>query len=77
MRKNTQLVFNAWKSGKSLKVGEIRTDGVKIYSYATEIVKSMAGRIVFNDAKYSVTTTRQQNDLKFLLRQNGFDYITL
>ena len=66
MRKNTQQVWEAWKKGKSLDKGSIRTDGRTIFSYATPI-------FLFNRAHYSNTTTRQQRDLHQLITMDGWE----
>ena len=74
-RKNTTDAFNAWKDGQSCRKSKtIWTEGNIIYSYTTPIVVKENGQIKFNGTRYSVTTSCQQNSLRYLLEKNGLDY---
>jgi hypothetical protein len=54
----------------------IWTDGETVYSYGTALLTRIneEGRgdceLIFNATKYSVTTSRQQNDLRELMEEN-------
>lgn len=74
MRKNLQLVFEAWRRGESRPGTSINTDGNVIRSYTTPIVKRTESGVLFNHTNYSKTTTAQQNSLRVLLRQAGVQY---
>ncbi len=67
MRKNVLQVFSAWKLGQSLAFNSISTNGKTIFSYKTPIVHMGKNGPVVNRAKYSPTTTKQQNQLLELL----------
>lgn len=84
MRKNTQRVFEAWQKG-ALSVARdcgtaIWTDGQSIYSYQTciatrdpEDVHGANGKsVIFNNSRYSPTTSQQQGGMRFLMRQAGY-----
>ena len=80
MRKNTKEVFEAWRANQKLrKCQAVWTDGRSIYSYLTQILFPPIGEEVLclNLKKYSITTTIQQNGLRFLLEQAGIDYSVL
>jgi hypothetical protein len=72
MRKNTLRVFRAWQVGHHLHLcRSISTNGEEIFSYNTRILwrtDSRSARLVLDLKNYSPTTSRQQNDLLFLLR---------
>ncbi len=72
MRKNTFAVFTAWNQrvGKGVFGDSISTDGHTIFSYKTPILERVGHRVVLNENKYSATTTRQQNDIRYLINEN-------
>ena len=77
MRKNTEAVFKAWRSGRSArpcKSRSIWTDGARIISYNTEIARQNGAEIAINGHKYSVTTSCQQSNLQTLCRQSGLSF---
>lgn len=75
MRKNTVEAFKAWQVGKAKKPSSsIWTDGQHVYSYGTRIITREGGRVIFNQEKYSVTTSNHQNSLRFLMAQNGIGW---
>jgi hypothetical protein len=72
MRKNTQEVWRAFRAGKACrKADSIWTDGVSIFSYRTCLLAppELNGRYVFNDTRYSLTTTRHQHGLRMLMAE--------
>lgn len=77
MRKNTENVFNAWMNGRSEKKQKsVWTDGVAIYSYNTLILfNNQDGALVFNNRKYSVTTSNHQNSIKRMCAERHIEYI--
>lgn len=83
MRVSTKKTFNAWVSGQSYrKAGPngaaIWTDGINIYSYNTLIAKCIADKVVlFNDSRYSKTTTTHQNGLRCILTEGGFTVLSM
>lgn len=66
MRKNVRAVVNAFDANIDFgKRGDsIWTDGDSIFSYNTCILTTAKGDMVFNDSRYSVTTSIQQGALK-------------
>lgn len=76
MRKNTQDTFKAWQAGRKFNGGgaSIWTDGEDIFSYATRIVTREGQRVLFNQEKYSATTSNHQNSLRMLMAQNGIGW---
>jgi hypothetical protein len=67
MRKNAQAVIAAFNAGKSKSFPSISTDGTTIYSYATALLTREAdGRHIYNDTKYSRTTSTQQTSLRMV-----------
>jgi len=76
MRKGTQNAYNAWIQGRSWKSQRsLWTNGDIIYSYSTPILwRDASGRLVFNVAKYSVTTSVHQNGLRVILSEKGMAY---
>lgn len=73
MRVNTSKALAAFLAGKSARpAASVWTDGERIYSYGTCIVERIGGGLaLFNETRYSVTTTRQQNALRVALEQEG------
>jgi hypothetical protein len=77
MRKNTAEVLRAWKNNKpSRKSESIWTDGENIWSYGTCILTARKMESdplhswIFNNTKYSVTTSQQQSALRAELGTN-------
>ena len=75
MRKNTLEVFEAWVQGEECKRSRsIWTNGARVYSYGTVLIdRTEDGELIFNATKYSVTTSRQQNELRYLMGENYFE----
>lgn len=64
MRVNTRKTLNAFLAKKPLKPARsIWTDGNNIYSYSTILASRQNDDILFNNTKYSVTTTIHQHAL--------------
>ena len=62
--RNEQVVRN-WVAGKPAKAGNLRTDGVSLWSYALMIGDTMlSGKKVVHDYSISQTTTRHINMAK-------------
>ena len=49
----------------------ISSTGDKLYSYSTPIAEWKKDKIMLNENKYSVTTSRQQSDLKRMITEAG------
>jgi len=75
MRKNTAEVFKAWIEGRTLnRHRSISTNGDHIYSYGTILVdRRPDGTPILNETRYSVTTSRQQGDLRYLMSLHGIE----
>jgi len=68
-------VTQAFAKGKTAKSGTMYSTGDKLYSYGTVIATRQAdGRVVLNNTKYSVTTSRQQSLTKKALKDNNVSY---
>ena len=64
MRVNASRALAAWKQGREWRgARSIWTDGVSIYSYATELVVRCGDVVALNVTKYSPTTSTHQNAL--------------
>jgi len=78
MRKNTLTVYAAWKQGKAKgNFGDsISTDGKEIWSYSAPLLfrSFPIEDLLLNITHYSKTTSCQQSDLRFLLRQDAIEY---
>lgn len=72
MRVNATKTLEAFKAGKSYeKASSFWTDGKALFSYATCLLaKTDAGTLVFNDTKYSRTTSVYQHSITTWLRDN-------
>lgn len=68
MRVNTRRTLEAWRKGKRLRFCDsIWTDGWSIYSYGTCLVtwlNSDDDAVIFNNTKYSMTTSIHQGALR-------------
>ena len=73
MRKNTQLIYKAWKNNTPKLGASISTNGQTILSYSTPILtREENGEVKLTVKKFSKTTNRQQNDLRGCLRMDKF-----
>lgn len=61
---NNQVVW-AFINGNSGKSLNMRTDGIKLWSYSTVVAQWIDGKIVKNARKYSVTTSKQLSHLNY------------
>lgn len=86
MRVNARKVFEAFRSGRYYKkVPSFWTDGVALYSYGTCLLDmtfldgDMTNPVyIFNDSKYSITTTIYQNSICeefYIDRKTGFSTV--
>lgn len=76
MRKNVAKVMIAWLEGRKLDEGSVSTDGKSIFSYATCILTRRSDlRVILNQTKYSVTTSRQQGQIGYQLGRAYDDII--
>lgn len=74
MLKNTLEVAKAFLKGEHFsKCRSISTDGEKIFSYSTPIAWRDGEVIVITPEKYSVTTSRQQADLKTYFHSKNYE----
>ena len=61
MRKVTKQIKEAFEQGKSLKVGNTRTDGKSVFLHGNEIVRRDASGLVFATlAGWNTPTTRER-----------------
>lgn len=61
MRKVEKQIKEAWEAGKSLTVGNTRTDGETIYLFGHAIIhREQDGRIRFTLAGWDTVTTRSR-----------------
>jgi len=67
-------LINAFINGKTAQNGSMRTDGAKLFSYATCIAQNTSDGILFNVCKYSRTTSKQQNYTRRALERKGIRY---
>lgn len=88
MRVQNERVIRAWLDGRKATSGvrdipngyfmergaSISTDGEKLYSYWTPIAWREDGGVVVDMRKYSLTTTMQQSDLRYILSESGIEY---
>ena len=74
MISNVDLI-NAFISGKTAHNGSMRTDGTKLFSYATCIAQKTSKGILLNVCKYSTTTSKQQTYTRHELERRGCNYV--
>jgi len=61
MRKVTQQIKEAFEQGKSLKVGNTRTNGTSVFLHGNEIVKrDPSGLVMATLAGWNTPTTRER-----------------
>ena len=61
MRKVTEQIKRAFEQGKSLKVGNTRTDGTSVFLHGNEIVRRDVSGLVFATlAGWNTPTTRER-----------------
>ena len=60
---NTNEVFHLWahQAKPEAKSGNVRFDGVDLYSYGACIATMVNGVVVLSDRSYSMTTARHQS----------------
>lgn len=78
MRKNVKTVMEYWLQGKPCnRFHSISTDGKKVYSYNTVMLEHnpILDLYVFNDRKYSCTTSCQQSGIMQFLNIHSIGYI--
>ena len=77
MNDNTIKVFLSWKKGKACKVtASVWTDGLTVYSYGKGILERRTEELsTLNGTRYSMTTSRQQNNLRKLLNDHCMRYV--
>lgn len=67
-------LINAFINGKTAQNGSMRTDGVKLFSYATCIAQKTSDGILLNTCKYSTTTSKQQTYTRQALEKRGRNF---
>jgi hypothetical protein len=61
MREVTRKIKEAFEQGKSLKVGNTRTDGTSVFLHGNEIVRRDPSGLVFSTlAGWNTSTTRER-----------------
>lgn len=68
--KNVDVIKNFVNLAKSGKGNSVSSTGDKLFSYDTIIAERINGKIIVNDTKYSVTTSKAQSYLRYYL--NGY-----
>ena len=68
-------LINAFINGKTAQNGSMRTDGVKLFSYATCIAQKTSDGILLNTCKYSTTTSKQQTYTRRALEDGKHNFI--
>ena len=74
MISNAHLI-NAFINGQTAQNGSMRTDGTKLFSYATCIAQKTSRGILLNVCKYSTTTSKQQTYTRRELERRGRNYM--
>lgn len=74
MISNANLI-NAFINGQTAQNGSMRTDGTKLFSYATCIAQKTSRGILLNVCKYSTTTSKQQTYTRRELERRGRNYM--
>ena len=59
------------------KGASISTDGSTLWSYWTPIAKWDGGKVVMDGRKFSVTTSKQQGKLRYMLHVAGIETMEL
>ena len=60
---------NGTKNGAHSLSMSISDNGDRLYSYGTVIAQKLQnGAIILNDTKYSVTTSKHQNEIRYAIR---------
>ena len=69
--KNSELIsaFVTGLARDGQHTGSVSVNGNKLYSYATCIAERVDGKLVVNETKYSVTTSKHQSYLYGALRR--------
>lgn len=72
---NTNEVFHLWahQAKPEAKSGNVRFDGVDLYSYGAIIATMINGVVVLSDRSYSVTTARHQSKARQALTYEQMD----
>jgi hypothetical protein len=61
MRKATEQIKKAFEQGKSLKVGNTRTDGTSVFLHGNEIIRrDVSGLVLATLAGWNTPTTRER-----------------
>lgn len=71
-------ILNAWENGREKIHPSMFTDGKDVYSYGKHfplLVRSDDGTVLLNVSKYSVTTSKQQGDVRYFLSRNGWKVV--
>jgi len=69
--KNSELIYSfvAGTSRDGQHTGSVSVEDNKLYSYATCIAERVVDKIVVNETKYSVTTSKHQSYLYGAIRR--------
>lgn len=74
MISNANLI-KAFINGQTVQNGSMRTDGAKLFSYATCIAQKTSDGILLNTCKYSTTTSKQQTYTRRALENGKCNFI--
>lgn len=70
-------IISAFLNNRSAKTKNLKSDGVTLYSYNTAIATHFPIGIIINNTKYSQTTSKIQNKLKALIKQNNLNEVSV
>lgn len=70
-------IISAFLNNRSAKTKNLKSDGVTLYSYNTAIATHFPIGIIINNTKYSQTTSKIQNKLKALIKQNNLNEVNV
>jgi hypothetical protein len=72
---SNENLINAFINSQCAQNGSMRTNGDKLFSYATCIAQKTSDGILFNVCKYSTTTSKQQTYTRRALEKGRHKFI--
>lgn len=71
---SNENLINAFLNGETAQNGSMRSNGTKLFSYATCIAERTNGKILLNVCKYSTTTSNHQGILRRCINKRGMSH---
>ena len=71
--RNKEVISKFVNFAESAATANVRSTGDKLLSYYTCIAQRHEGKIIVNVTRYSITTSKMQNNLRYEL--SGYDVI--